>query len=155
VTAVGRRPGGRERRRPAITAPRGLAIRRPRDGWVAGLLGAGVVVVLRLVAVAVALAALAGITAVLWQAGQGRVPLVVLFYGFVAVAWGGFALGRSGRLLTWSSGPPERPAGRPWEAREDRVQTGLIWEQDDLPVTQPAGQDELPFTWRAELEDSP
>jgi hypothetical protein len=114
-------------------------VRRPRDGWVTGLLDAGIVVILRLLTVAVALAALAGITAALWQAGQARMPLLVLVYGFVAVAGCGFALGRSGRLLTWSFWRPERTGPYPWEPRAGRARGVRASEQDDPVIVGPFG----------------
>ena len=122
----------------AITAPFRLPVRRPRRGWVAGLLGEAIVVVVRVLALAAALAALAGVTAALCWAGAGRIPIVVLVYGFLAVAGGGFALGRSGRLLTWSSRLPERPARRPWEPGAGPVRSGPQ-AQDDPVIAGPFG----------------
>jgi hypothetical protein len=126
----------------AITAPSKVVVRRPEHGWVAGLLGVGIMVIARLVTLAVALAALAGVTAALWWAGDARIPVVVLIYTLVTVAGGGFALGRSGRLLSGRPRLPRGPDELVWESGIGRVQTGLVWEQDELPVSWPAeGED--------------
>jgi hypothetical protein len=133
------RTRGRGGRGPAaIAAPFRPAVRRPRRGWVAGLLGEAVVVVVRLLALVLALIVLAGITAALWWAGDGRIPIVVLVYGFIGVAWGGFALGRSGRLLTWSFRRPEGPARRPWEPGTGHVRSGPRG-RDDPVIAGPFG----------------
>jgi hypothetical protein len=149
------REGGLDRSRSEITAPVRLTVRRPRQGWVAGLLGAAVTLAARLLVFVLTLAVLAGVTAVLWWAGLAQIPVVVLVYALVVVAVGGFAAGRSGRLLGGRSWLPEGPRQLTWQPGSSRVQTGLVWEQDDLPVTQPAEQDELPLTWHAGQEDSP
>ena len=122
----------------AITAPFRLVVRRPRRGWVAGLLSGAIVVIVRLLAFVLALATLAGVTAALCWAGAGRIPIVVLVYGFLAVAGGGFALGRSGRLLTWSSRLPDRPARRPWEPGAGRIESSPR-AQDDPVIAGPFG----------------
>jgi hypothetical protein len=96
-------------------------------------------VIARLLALALALAALAGITAALWWTGDAQIPVVILIYALIVVAGGGFALGRSGRLL---SRLPEGPRQLTWEPGLGHVQTGLVWEQDELPVPWPAeGED--------------
>jgi hypothetical protein len=84
----------------------------------------------------VALAVLAAVTAVLWQAGQARAPVLILVYGSLAVAGCGFALGRSGRRLCWrrlSDGPDQLS----WQPGIGRVQYGLVWEQNDPAITTP------------------
>ena len=126
--------------RSALIAPARVAIRRPGHGWVAGLLGAGMKAVAMLVAVTVVLAMLAGVTVALWWVGQARIPVLVLVYGSVAVAGCGFALGRSGRLLTLARWPrlPEGPNQVTWPPGVGRVETGLIWEQDDPAIIAPA-----------------
>lgn len=155
MTGATGREDGLDRGRTAITAPARLVVRRPRKGWVAGLLGGAVTLITRLLAFALALAVLAGVTAVLWWAGLAQIPVVVLVYALIVVAVAGFALGRSGGLLGVRSWLPEGPRQLTWEPGSGRVQTGLMWEQDDPPVTQPAGQDELPLGWPAGQEDSP
>jgi hypothetical protein len=151
---------GRERaldrgRPAAITAPTRLVVRRPRRGWVAGLLGGAVVLIAKVVALVVALTVLAGVTALLWWVGEAQIPVVVIIYGLIVAAGGGFALGRSGRLVGGRSWLPEGPRQLSWEPGISRVQTGVVWEQDEFPVTQFAGQEELPLGWPAEQEDSP
>jgi hypothetical protein len=121
-----------------ITAPSRVVIRRPRHGWVAGLLGAGIMMIARLVMLALTLVALAGVTAMLWWAGDAQIPVVVLIYALAAAAGGGFALGRSGPLLSQRPRLPRGPGQLTWEPGLGRVQTGLVWEQDELPVTWPA-----------------
>jgi hypothetical protein len=148
------REGGLDRRRSEITAPVRVTVRRPRQGWVAGLVGGAVTLVARLLVLTLALAVLAGVTAVLWWAGLAQIPVVVLIYALIVVAVGGFAAGRSGCLAGGRSWLPEGPRQLTWEPGGSRVQTGVMWEQDDLPVTQLAGQDELPLTWRGGQEDS-
>jgi hypothetical protein len=155
VTGATGREGEPDRGRSAITAPARLVVRRPRQGWVAGLLGGAITLIAKVLALVLALAALAGVTAVLWWAGEAQIPVVVLVYALIVVAVAGFALGRSGGLLTGRPRLPEGPRQLSWEPGMSRVQTGLVWEQDELPVTQPAGQDELPLGWPAEQEDSP
>jgi hypothetical protein len=150
---------GRERavdrgRPTAITAPVRVTVRRPRQGWVAGLLGGAVVLIAKAAALVVALAVLAGVTAVLWWIGEAQIPVVIIIYGLVVAAGGGFALGRSGRLVGGRSWLPEGPRELSWEPGISRVQTGLVWEQEDLAVAELAGQDELPFGSAAEQEDS-
>jgi hypothetical protein len=155
VTGGTGREGELDRGRSAILAPARLVVRRPRRGWVAGLLGGAVTLIARLLAVTLALAVLAGVTAVLWWAGLAQIPVVVLVYALLMVAVAGFALGRSGGLLGQRSWLPEGPRQLTWEPGSGRVQTGLVWEQDEPSVTQPAGQDELPLGRPAEREDSP
>jgi len=115
-----------------------VVIRPPRHGWIAGLLGAGVKAAAVLVTVAVTLAVLAGVTAALWWAGVARVPVLVLVYGCVAVAGCGFALGRCGRLLGWRRQLPDEPGELAWQPGVGRIQTGLVWEQDDPAIVAPA-----------------
>lgn len=131
---------GPGRGRAAITSPTKITIRRPGQGWVAGLLGGAIVAVARLLALALALAALAGVTVVLWWAGLAEIPVVVLIYALIVVAGIGFAAGRSGRLIgrRWLR-LPEGPRQLTWEPGISPVQTGLVWEQDDLPGAGPAG----------------
>jgi hypothetical protein len=155
VNGAAGREGGLDRSRSEITAPVRVTVPRPRQSWVAGLLGGAVTLVARLLALTLALAVLAGVTAVLWWAGLAQIPVVVLIYALIVVAVGGFAAGRSGRVLGGRSWLPEGPRQLTWQPGSSRVETGLVWEQDDLPVTGPAGQDELPLTCRAEQEDSP
>ena len=139
------------RRRDALVEPVRVVIRRPRRGWIAGLLGAGVMAVAILAAVAVTLVVLAGVTAVLWRAGQARVPVLMLVYGAVAVAGCGFAAGRVGRLLSLARWPrlPEGPGQISWQPGVGRVPTGLLWEQDDPAITSQAG---LPGEEQADQE---
>jgi hypothetical protein len=154
VTGGAGREGGLDRRRSEITAPVRVTVRRPRQGWVAGLFGGAVTLVARLLVLVFALAVLAGMTAVLWWAGLAQIPVVVLIYALIVVAVGGFAAGRSGRLAGGRSWLPEGPRQLTWQPGSSRVQTGVVWEQDDLPVTQLGGQEELPFGSAAEQEDS-
>jgi hypothetical protein len=155
VTGGAGREGRLDRRRSEITAPVRVTVRRPRQGWVAGLVGGAVTLVARLLVLVFALAVLAGVTAVLWWAGLAQIPVVVLIYALIVVAVGGFAAGRSGPLAGGRSWLPEGPRQLTWEPGSGRVQTGLVWEQDEPPVTQLAGQEELPLTWPADQEDSP
>jgi len=115
-------------------------MRRPRQGWVVGLLGAGILVIARLLAATVVVAVLAGVTAVLWWAGQAQVPVLVLIYGSVAVAGCGFAVGRWGRQLMLARRPrlPEGPSQIAWEPGVGRVETGLVWEHDGTAAADPA-----------------
>jgi hypothetical protein len=139
------REDGLDREWPAaITAPVRVTVRRPPQGWIAGLLGGAITVIARLLALAVALAALAGVTAVLGWAGLAQIPVVVLIYALIAVAAGGFALGRSGRLLGGRLRLPEGPRQLTWEPGISRVETGLVWEQDELPAIPPAEQEDGP-----------
>jgi hypothetical protein len=149
------REGGLDRSRSEITAPVRVTVRRPRQGWVAGLVGGAVTLVARLLVFVLALAVLARVTAVLWWAGLAQIPVVVLIYALIVVAVGGFAAGRSGRLAGGRSWLPEGPRQVTWQPGRSRVQTGVVWEQDDVPAAQLAGQDELPLTWRTGQEDSP
>jgi hypothetical protein len=82
---------------------------------------------------------------VLWWAGLAQIPVVVLVYALIVMAGGGFALGRTGRLRGERSWLPEGPRQLTWESGASRVETGVVWEQDD----------ELPLGWAAEQEDSP
>jgi hypothetical protein len=143
VNGAAGREKGLDRGRPsAITAPTRLTVRRPQQGLVAGLLGGAVTVIARLLALAVALVALAGVTAVLWWAGLAQIPVVVLVYTLIVVAVAGFALGRSGGLRGGRSWLPEGPRQLTWEPGASRVEAGLVWEQDELPVTWPAEQED-------------
>ena len=87
MDVIGRHAGkARRGRSGAIEEPVRLVIRRPRYGWIVGLLIAGVKAAAVLMATVVALAVLAAVTAVLWRAGQARAPVLVLVYGSLAVA---------------------------------------------------------------------
>ena len=130
-------PGRRGRHHDAITAPARLVIRRPRRGWVAGLLSAAMTAVAGLVAAGVALAVLAGVAAVLWRAGDARIPVLVLVCGSVVLAGGGFAFGHASRVLAWWR-LPEGPSRLAWPAGANRIQAGLVWETDNTSVTNPA-----------------
>jgi hypothetical protein len=135
--------GGPDRGRPdAITAPFRVTVRRPERGWVASLLGGAIMVIARLLALAVVLAGLAGVTAALWWAGLAQIPVVILIYLLIAVAGGGFAAGRSGRLLSRRPRLPEGPRELTWEPGSSQVETGLVWEQDELSLPWAAGQEE-------------
>jgi hypothetical protein len=133
-----RAAGPAHRRHAAITAPTRLVIRRPRRGWIAGLLGAGLKVVAWLLAATVTLAVLAGIMAALWWAGDAQIPVVVLVWWSVALAGGGFALGQSSRVYARLLHPPEGPGQLTWPRGPSRVQSGLVWEQDAASITGPA-----------------
>ncbi len=137
---AGRAAGPRRRGRhhEAITAPARLVIRRPRRGWVAGLLSAAMTAVAGLVAAGVALAVLAGVAAVLWRAGDARIPVLVLVCGSVALAGGGFAFGHASRVLAWWR-LPEGPSQLTWPSGAGRIQAGLVWETEDPAITSPAG----------------
>jgi hypothetical protein len=135
------RPGRPERKRPGMfVEPVRVVIRRPRHGWIAGLLGAGVKAAAVLAAMAVALVVLVGVSVLLWRAGQARIPVLVLVYGSVAMAGCGFALGRSARLLAWWPRLPDGPGQLTWQPGVGRVETGLVWEQDDPAITGSAGE---------------
>ena len=136
--AAGRAGGPSHRRRAAITAPARLVVRRPRRGWIAGLLGAGLKVVLWLLAATVTLAVLTGIMAALWWAGDAPIPIVVLVCWSVALAGGGFAVGRSSRVYARLPHLPEGPGQLTWPPGPGRVPTGLVWEQDAPAVADPA-----------------
>jgi hypothetical protein len=144
VTGATGREGGLDRGRSAVTAPVRVTVRRPRQGWVADLLGGAVTLAARLLALTLALAVLAGVTGVLWWAGLAQIPVVILIYALIVVAVGGFAVGRSGRLLGGRPWLPEGPRQLTWQPGSSRVQTGLVWEQDDLPATGPAEQEDSP-----------
>jgi len=137
VDVIGRHAGkARRSRSGAIEEPVRIIIRRPRHGWIAGLLSAGAKAVAVLMVTVVALAVLATVTAVLWRAGQARAPILVLVYGFLAVAGCGFALGRSGRRLGWRR-LPDGPDQLSWQPGIGRVQSGLVWEQHDRAISAP------------------
>jgi hypothetical protein len=139
--------GPTRRRHAAITAPTRLVVRRPRCGWIAGLLGAGLKVVGWLLAATVMLAVLAGILAALWWAGNAQIPIVVLVWWSVALAGGGFALGRSSRVYARLPHLPEGPGQLTWPPGPGRVLTGLVWEQDAAAITSPAeppGEEDCP-----------
>ena len=125
--------GGRHREPGRITAPARLVVPRPEHGWVIGLAGAGVRMLAGLAAVVAALAVLAGITVVLWWAGDATIPLVVVVYLPVAVAVFGFVAGRASRggLLRFLPRGPEQIT---WEPRAGRARGGLVWEQPDSPA---------------------
>lgn len=130
----------------ALVEPVRVVIPRPRHGWIAGLLGGGIIVIARLLTAIVVLAVLTGVTVVLWWAGQARVPILVVIYGAVAVAGCGFAAGRSGRLLTLTRRPdlPRGPSQIVWEPGADRIETGLVWEHDDAATGSSAEQEGCP-----------
>lgn len=137
MEVIGRHAGkARRGRSGAIEEPVRLVIRRPRYGWIVGLLSAGVKAAAVLMATVVALAVLAAVTAVLWRAGQARAPVLILVYGYLAVAGCGFALGRSGRRLGWRR-LPDGPDQLSWQPGIGRVQSGLVWEQNDPAITSP------------------
>jgi hypothetical protein len=120
------------RRRPgAIAEPVRLVLFRPRAGWVAGLLGAGLVMIGGLLAVAVTLAVLAAVTVALWWMGEAQVPVVVLAYAFAILAGCGFAAGRANRAYGRRSRLPEGPSQVSWQPGSGRVPTGLTWETAD------------------------
>jgi hypothetical protein len=136
VDVIGRHAGKARRRSGTIEEPVRLVIRRPRHGWIVGLLSAGVKAAAVLTVTVVALAVLAAVTAVLWRAGQARAPVLVLVYGSLAVAGCGFALGWSGRRLGWRR-LPAGPDQLSWQLGIGRVQSGLVWEQNDPAITSP------------------
>lgn len=138
MNSAGRAAGPAHRRHAAITAPARLVVRRPRRGWIAGLLGAGLTVVAWLLAAAVTLAVLAGIMTALWWAGDAQVPVVVLVWWSVALAGGGFILGRSSRVYARLPHLPEGPGQLTLPSGPGRVETGLVWEQDAAAITGPA-----------------
>ena len=121
--------GGRGPRRGGITAPPRVVIARPRDGWVLGLLGLGIKTLAGLVAAVMALAVLAGVTVVLWWAGEVTVPLVVLAYLSAVLPVCGFAVGCvfCGGLPRFLPRGPEQVT---WEPGAGRVRAGLVWELD-------------------------
>jgi hypothetical protein len=82
-----------------------------------------------LLAVTAGLAVLAGVTAVLWWAGQVRVPVLVLVYGPVAMAAGGFVVGRASRAHVRQLRLPQGPGQITWQPGAARVHTGLVWEK--------------------------
>jgi hypothetical protein len=141
VNGTAGREGDLDRGRAVIPGPTRITVCRPGQGWVAGLLSGAVVLIARLLVLALALTVLAGVTAVLWWAGLAEIPVVVLIYALIVVAAVGFAAGRSGRLIGTRPRLPERPRQLTWEPGISRVETGVVWEQDDPSVTGPA---ELP-----------
>jgi hypothetical protein len=130
--------GPAHRRQAAITAPTRLVVRRSRRGWIVGLLGAGLKIVLWVLAATVTLAVLAGTIAALWWAGDAQIPIVVLVCWSVALAGGGFALGRSSRVYARLPHLPEGPDQLTWPPGPGRMPTGLVWEQDAAVITGPA-----------------
>jgi hypothetical protein len=147
VNGAAGRGGELDRGRAVITGPARISVRRPGQGWVTGLLSGAIVLIARLLVLALALAVLAGVTAVLWWAGLAEIPVVVLIYALIVVAAVGFAAGRSGRLIGRRPRLPEGPRQLTWEPGISRVQTGVVWEQEDPAITGPAElpvEDEFP-----------
>lgn len=125
------RPGG-------ITDPARLVIDRPRDGWVLGLASTGLKALAGLAVVTVALIVLAGVTVVLWWAGEVSIPLVVLAYLLAALPACAFAVGRASRGV-WSQVLPKGPERFTWEPGSGWVAAGLVWEQDDATAAGMSG----------------
>lgn len=122
------------RTRPPATAitPLGRLLNiRPGCGWGSGLLGTGLLVIAGLAAVIVALAVIAGITAVLWLAGQVHIAVVDLAYAGAVLAGTGYAAGRSARLHARLTRPPWAPAVPAWRTSPVGIDTGLTWERDN------------------------
>jgi len=102
----------------------------------AGLLGAGIMALGGLLALATVLAVLAGVTVALWWAGDASIPVVVLAYWPAAMAGGAFAVGRAGRGSARHRRPflPEGPNQVVWQRGLGRVRTGLVWERPDAAI---------------------
>jgi len=115
----------------AITRPATLVIARPDQGWLAGLLHAGMLAIAGLAAVLVALVVASGTTAVLWMAGQVRIAVVAIAYGAVIAAATGYAAGRSARLHSCLARLPEGPPAVGWPTSVGDIETGLTWERDE------------------------
>jgi hypothetical protein len=138
------------RRRPeGIAAPFRVVIRRPQRGWMAGLLGAGIMALGGLLALATVLAVLAGVTVALWWVGDASIPVVVLVYWSAAMAGGAFAVGRAGRGSARRPFLPEGPSQIVWQRGLGRVRTGLVWERPDAAIassSEAAGQETRPVS---------